>query len=89
VIAFLVVTPGADTEDWFESAAAADAAVAGRLHLSPEQLEAARRPITVDPLVVRRDGARWRSRQAWNIRAGHVTVRIYEMLQIDETLYDH
>jgi hypothetical protein len=89
MIRFLVVTPGADSEEWFESAPAAEAAVARRLGLTPGQLDALRRRITVDPLVVRRDGSRWRSRQAWSVRSDTASVRIYEMLQIDEALYDH
>jgi hypothetical protein len=86
---FLVVTPGADGEDWFETAAAAETVVARRLGVTPAQVDALRRRITVDPLVVRRDGSRWRSRQAWSFRSETASVRVYEMLQIDEALYEH
>jgi len=86
---FLVVTPGVDSEEWCESASAAEAAIARRLGLTPEQVDALRRRITVDPLVVRHDGSRWRSRQAWNFRSDAASLRLYEMLQIDEALYEH
>jgi len=89
VIAYRVISPGADSEEWFDDAAEADAAVARRLDVAFSAIESLRRRVTVDPVVVRRDGARWRSRQAWTVRAGETSVRIFEMLQIDEALYDH
>jgi hypothetical protein len=87
VIAYRVVT-GAE-EDWFNDAAAADAAVAGRLGIDSATLASLRRPIKTDPVVVRRDAARWRSRQVWTVRHANTSVRIFEMLQIDEALYEH
>jgi len=54
-----------------------------------DQLDALRRRITVDPVVVRRDGARWRSRQVWSFQNEAGSVRVFEMLLIDEELYDH
>jgi hypothetical protein len=87
VIAYRVAS-GAD-ESWFDDAAAADAAVAQHLGLSRAQLQPLRRRITVDPIVVRRDGARWRSRQVWSVRTDAAAVRVFEMLRIDEALYDH
>jgi len=87
--ALLVITPGGDDGEWFENPDAADAAVARRLTLTPEQVGALRRRITVDPIVVRRDGARWRSRNAWNVRSGDLAVQLFEMVLIDEALYDH
>jgi len=89
VIAYRVVSPGAGDEEWFDDAAAADAAVATRLDVAPSAIESLRRRVTVDPVVVRRDGARWRSRQVWTVRSGETSVRIFEMLDIDEALYDH
>ncbi len=89
MIAYRVVSPGADGEEWLDDAAAVDAAVARRLDVAFSAIASLRRRITVDPIVVRRDGSRWRSRQAWNFRSDTVSVRVYEMLQIDEALYDH
>jgi hypothetical protein len=86
-IAFRVVSP--DGEQWFDDTAAADAAVAIRLGVAPSAIESLRRRITVDPVVVRRDGARWRSRQVWTVRSGEMSVRVFEMLQIDEAVYEH
>ena len=87
MIAYRVVS-GAE-EEWFDEAAAADAAVAARLKRTASDLASLRRRITVDPVVVRRNGARWRSRQVWAVHNGATAVRIFEMLQIDEALYDH
>jgi hypothetical protein len=88
-IAFRVLASSGSDEGWFEDAASTDAAVAERLGIRPDQLDPLRRRITVDPVVVRRDGARWRSRQAWNFRNEFGWVRVFEMLLIDEELYDH
>ena len=88
-IAFRVLASSDSNEAWFEDAAAADAAVAERLRIPADQLDALRRRITVDPVVVRRDGARWRSRQVWSFRNASASVRVFEMLLIDEELYDH
>jgi hypothetical protein len=88
-IAFRVLaSPGSD-EEWFVDPASADAAVAKRLEIKSDQLDSLRRRITVDPVVVRRDGARWRSRHVWNFRNESASVRVFEMLLIDEQLYDH
>lgn len=67
----------------------ANAAVAERLQIPSDQVNALRRRISVDPVVVRRDGARWRSRQVWSVRSEAAVVRVFEMLLIDEELYDH
>ena len=88
-IAYRVATLSGDGEEWFDDAAAADVAVAQRLGLTSAQLEPLRRRVTVDPVVVRRDGDRWRSRQVWTVRSDTGTIRIYEMLHIDEAVYDH
>ena len=82
------VVNGAE-EAWFDEAAAADAAVAARLAVPPSALAPLRRRITVDPVVVRRNGARWRSRQVWDVRTDGTAVRVFEMLLIDESVYDH
>ncbi|HTM04873.1 MAG TPA: hypothetical protein VL173_15295 [Vicinamibacterales bacterium] len=82
------VVSGAE-EDWFDEAAVADAAVAARLDIAPSDLASVRRRIALDPVVVRRNGSRWRSRQVWNFRTHGATVRVFEMLLIDEALYDH
>jgi hypothetical protein len=88
-IAYRLVTPGSDEDEWRSDADAANAAVAQRLALPVSDIESLRRRITVDPVVVRHDGARWRSRQVWSFRSESIAVRVYEMLQIDEALYDH
>jgi len=88
VIAYRVVTPTTG-EEWFDEATAADAAVARHLGVDPSTLASFRRPIRLDPVVVRRDGARWRSRQVWNVRTDAASARIFEMLKIDEAVYDH
>lgn len=87
MIAYRVVTP--TDEQWLELPAEADAVVADRLAITLAEVDSLRRRITVDPVVVRRDGVRWRSRQVWSFRSGDVAVRVFEMLQIDEALYDH
>ena len=84
----MLASSGSD-EAWFEDAESASAAVAERLHIPSDQVDALRRPISVDPVVVRRDGARWRSRQVWSFRYEAASVRVFEMLRIDEALYDH
>ena len=89
MIAYRVITPGADGEEWFDDAPAADAAAATHLDVALSAIESLRRRVTVDPVVVRHDGARWRSRQAWTLRSGEVSVRIFEMLKVDEALYEH
>ena len=76
-------------EEWADDPAGVDASVARRLGMSASDVESLRRRITVDPVVVRRDGARWRSRQVWHVRSSTSSARIYEMLRIDEAVYDH
>jgi hypothetical protein len=88
-IAFRVLASSGSDEAWFADAVAADAAVAERLRIPSDQVETLRRRISVDPVVVRRDGARWRSRQVWSVRNEAASVRVFEMLLIDEALYDH
>ncbi len=89
MIAYRVVAPGAEGEEWFDDAAAADAAAAAHLDVAFSAIESLRRRVIVDPVVVRHDGARWRSRQVWTVRSGEVSIRIFEMLKVDEALYDH
>lgn len=89
MIAYRVVTGTTSGEEWFDQAAAADAAVAGQLGVEPSVVDSLRRRITADPVVVRRDGERWRSRQVWTLRSGETSVRVYEMLKVDEAAYDH
>jgi hypothetical protein len=86
-IAYHVV--GLQQDAWFDDAAAADASAARQLGIDPSMLEPLRRRISVDPVVVRRDGSRWRSRRMWNVRSGERTVRIDEMVKVDEAAYDH
>ena len=86
-IAYRVVSP--ERDEWYEDAGAADVGAARQLDVTLDQIPGLRRRITVDPVVVRRDGARWRSRQVWSLRLESSTVRIFEMLRIDEALYDH
>ena len=87
-VAYRLLSPP-DVEEWFDDAAGADAAVAQRLGLTPDQIVLLRRRITIDPIVVRRNSARWRSREVWSIRSDTGTIRVFEMVWIDETLYDH
>ena len=89
MVCYLIVESTGSDEEWHEDATVADAAVARRLGITADQVESQRRRITVDPVVVRRDGARWRSRQAWTVRSGDTAVRVFEMLEIDEALYEH
>jgi ethanolamine ammonia-lyase small subunit len=84
----VLASSGSD-EAWFEDVTSANAAVTERLRIPADQLDTLRRRITVDPVVVRRDGARWRSRQVWSFRNETASVRVFEMLLIDEELYDH
>ena len=88
-IAFRVLASSGSDDAWFEDVVSANTAVAERLHIPLDQVDVLRRRITIDPVVVRRDGARWRSRQVWSIRNGTASVRIFEMLLIDEELYAH
>jgi hypothetical protein len=76
-------------EQWFDDLAAAHAAIAARLGLEAGDVEASGRRVTVDPVVVRHEDARWRSRSAWIYRSPSATARLLEMLRIDEAVYDH
>ena len=86
-IAYRVIS--GDTEEWFEDSAAADAVVARLLGVTGDRVGALGRPITVDPVVVRRRDGRWRSRKAWSFRSNSSVVRVFEMLRVDEALYEH
>jgi hypothetical protein len=88
-VAFRVLASSGSDEAWFDDVASADAAVATQLGIPPAMVDQLRRRITVDPIVVRRDGARWRSRHVWSVRTDTASVRLFEMLRIDEELYDH
>jgi len=87
----VLTTAGANAPDegWFSDLPAAVDAVAARLGTGTADAEALRKAVNLDPVVVWRDGVRWRSRGIWNIRRGDAAVRIYEMLRIDEAQYDH
>jgi hypothetical protein len=89
MILFRITDSTGQHEDWADTAVAADEAAAQRLGVAADQIASLRRRVTVDPVVVRRDGARWRSRQVWIARSGENAVRIFEMLQVDEAVYDH
>jgi hypothetical protein len=88
-VAYRLVTPAGSDEEWHADLATAHAAVATRLGIDAASLQEAARRVTVDPVVVRHHGARWRSRQVWDYRSPKMTVRLFEMLRIDEALYDH
>ena len=91
------VTGGADTgEQWCDSLDEVGADLARRLALSAEDVASRRVAVSLDPIVVLHDGARWRSRGAWRYRgqapqSGGTapSARVYEMLRIDEAQYDH
>jgi hypothetical protein len=74
-------------EEWFDDLEAAHAAIAARLGIT--DLETHRTRTTTDPVVVRRDDGRWRSAGVWLFRAPSVTVRLFEMIRVDEEAYDH
>ena len=87
---------GPDDGMWYPTLDEATRAIAERLGLGAADPAAYRRPVSIDPLVVRRDTARWRSVRAWHYRApapvegqGTATLRLYEMIQVDEAAYDH
>ena len=86
---YRVTDSNGSNEEWVDAPAAADAVAARRIGVPPDQIEGLRRRITLDPVVVRHEAARWRSRQVWSVRSGDTAVRIFEMLQIDEAVYDH
>ena len=88
-VAFRVVASSNAGDAWFPDEAAAHAAAARDVSIAPDQVNSMLRRITVDPVVVRHEGARWRSRQVWNLRTAAGSVQIFEMLLIDEELYDH
>jgi hypothetical protein len=74
-------------EEWFDDLATAHTAIAARL--SAADAEALRTRISTDPIVVRRADARWRSAGAWLYRSPAATVRLFEMVRVDEAAYDH
>ena len=83
----LVAADGAD--EWFDTMDAAGEAVARKLGVAAAQLEALRRSLSPDPLVVRRDDGRWRSARVWMYRSSAAAVRLFEMIRVDEAQYDH
>ena len=87
---FRVVSDGAAAVDeWFDDAAAARAAIAARLGIDTAALEGVGRRVSTDPIVVRRDDARWRSAAVWIYRSGAASARLFEMIRVDEAAYDH
>jgi hypothetical protein len=80
---------GESSEQWFVDAATARHAVAATLGLTAADIEASGRRVNVDPVVVRHDGARWRSIGVWLYRSASGTARLFEMVRIDEAMYDH
>jgi len=77
------------SEQWFDDLAVAHGAIAARLGVGAADVETSGRRVNVDPIVVRHEGARWRSRAAWIYRSHPATARLFEMLRIDEVMYDH
>ena len=88
---YRVVTDAATgaTEQWFDDLAAAHRAIAAHLGVDANGLDDRRRRVNADPLVVRRDGARWRSGGMWIYRSGAASARLFEMVRVDEAAYDH
>jgi hypothetical protein len=89
MLLYRIVDTNGLNEEWRDTAPAADSVAAQRLGITSGETESLRRRITVDPVVIRREGSRWRSRTVWNLRSGERAVRIYEMLKVDEAAYDH
>ena len=83
----IVAADGGDV--WFDDLAAAHTEVAARLGVAGAELSALQRRVNTDPVVVRRDDARWRSGAGWIYRSGAATVRVVEMIRVDEAQYDH
>ena len=86
--AYRVAGPGG-SDDWFDELAGAHAAIAQRLAVAVTGLDALQRPLTPDPVVVRRDDGRWRSARVWMYRSTSGTARLFEMIRVDEAQYDH
>jgi hypothetical protein len=76
-------------DEWFDDADAARAAIANRLGIDTAAAEALKRRVSTDPIVVRRDDGRWRSAGVWIYRSGAASVRLLEMIRVDEAAYDH
>ncbi len=76
-------------EEWHDDLASAHAAIAARDGLSASDVDALRMRANVDPIVIHRDGARWRSAAVWQYRTPSGTVRLFEMLRVDEAQYEH
>lgn len=76
-------------DDWFDDLGRAHAAIAQRLAVAVTELDALQRPLTPDPVVVRRDDGRWRSAGVWMYRSSAGAVRLFEMIRVDEAQYDH
>lgn len=88
---YRIESVGSDgNEQWLDELGGAEATVAQRLALDVGVIGAGRRTINLDPVVVKHEGARWRSRSVWQYRSDSAgQARIYEMLRIDEAEYDH
>jgi hypothetical protein len=98
VCKYRLVSDGAagSDEGWYDELAAAEGETAKRLGLAEADVENRRVTINLDPIVVRHDGARWRSRRTWRYRgdaaspeAAGVRVQVHEMVRIEEAQYDH
>ena len=90
------VTGSSAGEQWYDSLEEVGAELASRLALSPEKVATQRVAVSLDPIVVMHEGARWRSRAAWRYRGVSAasggaapSARVYEMVRIDEAQYDH
>jgi hypothetical protein len=86
----------AQGEQWCDSLDEVGADLARRLALDPADVATRRVAVSLDPIVVVHEGARWRSRAAWRYRAAAdqsggtaPSARVYEMVRIDEAQYDH
>jgi hypothetical protein len=77
------------TDEWFDTIGAAHDAIAHRLGVAAAGLESLRRPLSPDPLVVRRGDGRWRSARVWMYRSPNGAARLFEMIRVDEAQYDH
>ena len=77
------------SDEWFDTIAAAQGAIASRLSIAAGDVEASRRRISTDPIVVRRADGRWRSVAGWMYKSAAGTLRVVEMIRVDEAQYDH
>ena len=80
---------GAGEDEWFDTLDAAEAVVASRIGIDAAGIQQSRRRVTADPVVIRRDGARWRSAGMWIYRSSAASARVFEMVRVDEAAYDH